>query len=235
MPILVYAVGMAVKPAIAVSLLVVGTTSLVGSLRHWRAGNVDVRTAVVFGLVSMAGAYGGGRLAAHLADAFQLTLFAIVMLAASVSMFRPSRHEAEPNHRVRVSLVAAAAAGVGVLTGIVGVGGGFLIVPALVLFSGLPMKRAVGTSLLVIAMNSASGFAAYAGEVPIDWTFTSLFTVLAIAGVFAGAALTPYVSAAHLRRSFAVFLVFVATLVLMQGTMGSRAATPAGLDGVVQR
>jgi len=171
-PILLYVVGMATKPAIAASLLVVGTTSLVGSMRHWRASNVDARTAIIFGLVSMAGSYSGGRLAANLSDSFQLVLFAIVMLGASVSMFRSRNDEPAAAPVVRLPLVVVSAAVVGLLTGIVGVGGGFLIVPALVLFSGLPMKRAVGTSLLVIAMNSASGFMAYAGKVPIDWRYT---------------------------------------------------------------
>lgn len=227
-PILVYAVGMAAKPAIAVSLLVVGATSLVGSMRHWKRGNVDVRTALVFGMVSMAGSYGGGKLAAELTDTVQLTLFAVVMLAASVSMFRPARQESAQPARVRLPFVVASAAGVGVLTGAVGVGGGFLIVPALVLFGGLAMKQAVGTSLLVIAMNSVSGFLAYAGDVRIDWRFTLLFTGLAVAGVFAGSALAHYVSPAQLRRGFAIFLIAVATFVLVQSAIATRAhATPS--------
>lgn len=222
-PILVYAVGMAAKPAIAVSLLVVGVTSLIGSLRHWKNANVDLRTAIVFGLVSMAGSYGGGRLAGHLSDRFQLTLFAVMMLGASVSMFRSKRDESEGAAAVRLPLVMTAAAGVGLLTGVVGVGGGFLIVPALVMFGGLTMKRAVGTSLLVIAMNSASGFLAYAGQVRIDWSYTLIFTALAIAGVFIGSALAQQVSPAQLRRAFAVFLIGVATFVLAQNAMTAHA------------
>lgn len=231
-PILIYAAGMATKPAIAMSLLVVGATSLVGSLRHWKAGNLDLRTALVFGVVSMAGSYGGGRLAAQLADTVQLTLFAVVMLAASVSMFRPASPETEHRTRVRLPLVIAAAAGAGLLTGVIGVGGGFLLVPALVLFGGLPMKQAVGTSLLVIAMNSASGFLAYAGVVRIDWGFALLFTGLSVAGVFAGTALARYVSAARLRLGFAVFLIVVAAIVLVQSaiTSGAHAAQPATSD-----
>lgn len=215
-PILVYALGMSVKPAIAVSLLVVGATSVVGSSRHWSNGNVDLSTAMLFGLVSMAGSYGGGRLATQVTEAFQLTLFAVVMLAAAISMLSRARTESEQNSRLRPALVVVAAAGAGVLTGIVGVGGGFLIVPALVLFGGLPIKRAVGTSLVVIAMNSASGFAAYAGEVRIEWLFTLLFTGFAVAGVFAGTAMTHYVSASQLRRSFAMFLIAGAAFVLVQ-------------------
>ena len=222
-PILVYAVGMTAKAAIAVSLLVVGVTSLIGAWRHWKTSNVDPKAAVAFGLVSMAGAYGGGRLAAQLPDRLQLLLFAAVMLVAAVSMFRSKREESEAAAPVRLPLVIAAAAGVGLLTGVVGVGGGFLIVPALVLFGGLTMKRAVGTSLLVIAMNSASGFLAYAGTVRIDWGYTLRFTALAVAGVFLGAALARHVSPAQLRRGFAVFLVAVSAFVLAQTAFTSPA------------
>lgn len=222
-PILVYAVGMAAKPAIAASLLVVGTTSLIGSFRHWRSANVDIRMAILFGAVSMAGSYAGGKLAASLSDRFQLTLFAVVMLAASISMFRSGNSDGAPRP-ARLALVAASAAAVGLLTGIVGVGGGFLIVPALVLFAGQPMKRAVGTSLLVIALNSAAGFAAYAGEVSIDWGYTAVFTGMAVAGVFVGTAGAQFVSPSQLKRAFALFLVAVATFVLFQNAVTARAA-----------
>lgn len=221
-PILAYVVGMPTKAAIAASLLVVGTTSIIGAIRHWSADNIDVRTALAFGVVSMAGSFAGGKFAAHLSDTVQLTIFAVVMLAASASMFR-SRGEQHDSAgaRPRLPLVITAAALVGLLTGIVGVGGGFLIVPALVLFSGLSMRRAVGTSLLVIAMNSASGFIAYAGHVEIDWSYTTIFTLFAIGGVFIGSAMVPYVSQVALKRAFAVFLVAVASLILYQNTQAT--------------
>lgn len=222
-PILVYAVGMAAKPAIAVSLLVVGTTSLIGSARYWRAGEVALRTALLFGVVSMVGAYAGGLFASRLSDQFQLSLFAIIMLVAAISMFRSGGASDASSREPRPALIALSAAAVGVLTGIIGVGGGFLIVPALVLFAGLPMKRAVGTSLLVIALNSASGFIAYAGHVEIAWGYTALFTAMAIVGVFIGSAAASYVSPAQLKRAFAVFLVVVAALVLVQNTLNHRA------------
>lgn len=214
-PILVYVVGMGTKPAIAMSLLVVGATSLAGALQHARARNVDLRTAALFGAVSMAGAYAGGRAAAFLPDWLQLTLLAATMLSAAAAMFRSRGMENEPGD-VRMPLVVIAAAGSGILTGIAGAGGGFLIVPALVLFAGVAMKRAVGTSLVVIAMNSAAGFAAYAGTVPIDATYAIAFTAIAIGGSFAGAAIVPRVSQASLRRAFAAFLVVVAGIVLAQ-------------------
>ena len=218
-PILVYVVGMAAKPAIVASLLVVGTTSLVGAFRHWWRSNVDLRAALIFGFISMAGSYAGGRIAAQVSDTFQMVLFAVVMLGASISMLRSRKEEAPADKAVRMPLVVGAAGVVGLLTGVVGVGGGFLIVPALVLFAGLSMKRAVGTSLLVIAMNSASGFLAYAGTVQIDWRYISIFTALAVAGVFIGSALVQHVSQAALTRAFAWFLVAVAGFILIQNTV----------------
>ena len=212
-PILVYVSGMAAKPAIAASLLVVGSTSLVGSFRHWRRDNVDVRISVVFGIVSMGGAYAGGEIGTLVSGRLQLILFALVMLAAAVSMFR-SRGEESLERRTRLVLVLVIAAAVGLVTGLVGIGGGFLIVPALVVFAGLPMKRAVGTSLLVIAMNCASGFAAYAGEVPIDWPYVGGFTAMAIAGVMVGSQLVDHVPQRALKKSFAVFLVLVGVWIL---------------------
>lgn len=217
-PILVYVVGMGTKPAIATSLLVVGVTSLAGALQHVRARNVDLRIAAVFGAVSMLGSYAGGRAAAHVPDSLQLAIFAAIMLAASATMFR-SRREESPAETIRLPLVILAAAGTGVLTGIAGVGGGFLVVPALVLFGGVAMKRAVGTSLVVIAMNSAAGFAAYAGTVRIDVPYTMLFTAIAIAGSFAGAAIVPRVSQAALKRAFALFLIVVAGIVFAQSVV----------------
>lgn len=229
-PILVYVVGMPPKTAIAASLLVVGATSLVGASRHWRAANVDVRTALIFGLISMGGSYAGGIIAAHVSDTFQLVLFAIVMLGASLSMLRSRNEETVAATIVCLPLVIAAAAGVGLLTGVVGVGGGFLIVPALVLFAALPMQRAVGTSLLVIAMNSASGFVAYAGTVHTDWGYLTLFAALAIVGVFAGSTIVPHVSTSALKRTFAVFLIVVAGFILVQSAGTKRSSRAAARE-----
>ena len=179
-PILVYVLGFEAKEAIAASLVVVGATSLFGALGHWRAGRVRPRTALAFGLVAMLGAFAGARLAGLLSGTLQLAVFAVVMLAAAVSIFR-GRAEGDESAPPRpLPLIVLAGLAVGVLTGVVGVGGGFLIVPALVLLARLPMKQAVGTSLVVIAMNSAAGFTGYLGRVPIRWGFLLAFTAVAI-------------------------------------------------------
>ena len=218
-PILVYAFGLEAKRAIAVSLGVVGVISLLGAIGHWRAGRVNGRVAVLFGGFAMAGAYAGARLAAFVTGPAQLTVFAAAMLAAAVSMLRSttSGPERTPEPMQAQPLAAASAAlAVGVFTGLVGIGGGFLIVPALVVFVGLPMKEAIGTSLAVIAMNATAGLAGYAGLVDPPWTVMAGFIAAASIGMAAGTSLVGVVPAAALRRTFAVVLVVVGTSILFQ-------------------
>jgi uncharacterized membrane protein YfcA len=220
-PIFVYVLGFGAKEAITMSLAVVGSVSLFGAAGHWRARNVNLRLALLFGAVAMAGTYGGARLAVFFSGAAQLLLFAVVMLLAAWFMFRPAKGEAAEAPPVKprdmpLALIAAQGLAVGVLTGLVGVGGGFLIVPALVLLGRVPMKQAVGTSLLVIAMNSAAGFAGYLGRVAIDWPLMGVFTAVAIGGIVVGTHLAGRVPQAALRRAFAVFLVVMGTFILFQ-------------------
>lgn len=216
-PIFVYILGYAPKAAIAMTLPVVGTTSLVGAVGHWRAGNVQLRQALVFGLFAMGGAYAGARAATLLSGVVQLLILAFVMLAAAISMLRaPERRPAEGGETRARWLMPLVGVGVGVLTGLVGIGGGFLIVPALVLFARLPMTQAVGTSLVVIALNAVAGFAGYVEVVEIPWTFLGMFTAVAIVGILAGTHFVRFVSQRTLKRAFGVFLLFVAAFILFQ-------------------
>lgn len=219
-PLLVYAVGLGAKEAIAGSLAVVGLVALVGVWRHARAGNVDTRTALTFGGVAMIGAFGGARAAAFIPGRVQLVGFALVMLVAAHFMFRGRRSGPVPDGdappRAAPGAVAATALAVGSVTGLVGVGGGFVIVPALVLVLHLPMHRAVGTSLLVIALNAAAGFAGYLGQVRVPWALLAGFGGFAVLGIVVGARLMPAVPAAALRRGFALFLVAVACFMLLR-------------------
>src|SRR5690606_21185813 len=228
-PIFVYVLGFEAKAAIAQSLLVVGVTSLVGSWGHWRAGHVQVRVAVTFGVVAMVGAVLGARLSVYMSGTTQLVLFAVVMLMASVFMLRGRRTHAATAEDVARGIapdggpvvvkplfIVLQALAVGIVTGVVGVGGGFMIVPALTLLAGLPMHQAVGTSLVVIAFNGLAGFAGYLGQVQVDWPIVMSFTGIAIVGTLAGTALARHVRAASLRRGFAVFLVVVAAFILYQ-------------------
>jgi uncharacterized protein len=238
-PILVYVLGFGAKEAIAMSLAVVGATSLFGAYNHFRVGNVNVRLALVFGSVSMAGTYLGARLAVYFTGAAQLALFAVVMLVAAYFMLRdrdrsptvvsPPLNEpmpleqAEGDRTLRgvttsmpTLLIVIEGVAVGVLTGLVGVGGGFLIVPALVLLGKVPMKEAVGTSLLVIAMKSATGFLGYLGQVEVPWAFLALFTVVSMVGIFGGTFLVGLVSQQGLKRGFAIFLLLMGLFILYQ-------------------
>lgn len=231
-PIFVYVMGFEAKQAIAMSLVVVGAVSLIGAVRHWRAGRVDVRVAVIFGIIAMVASYLGARVATYMSGAVQLILLAVVICAAAASMLRSARASngaagvgggatpsvAEPEDSAgvppTVGRLAPIGIGVGMLTGLVGVGGGFLIVPALVVLGEVPIRLAIGTSLLIIALNCAAGVVGYLGRVAMPWGIVALFTAVAAGGIIVGTRLTGIVSPASLKRGFAVLLLAVGTFML---------------------
>ena len=220
-PIFVYVLGFEAKQAIAMSLAVVGATSLVGAARHAQIGNLNLRIALIFGPVAMVGTYLGARLSVFFSGSAQLVLFAVVMLAAAIFMLREpkpkegSRETVIAHPLALLTLVVVEGLVVGVITGLVGVGGGFLIVPALLVL-GLPMKEAVGTSLLVIALKSFAGFAGYLPQVEVDWEFIAGFTAVAIVGIWIGAHVVQFVSQRTLRRAFSILLIVMAIAILYQ-------------------
>jgi hypothetical protein len=217
-PLLVYVAGLPAKEAIATSLLVVGTTSAVAVLPHARAGRVRWRTGLIFGLAGMVGAYAGGRLAAYIPATILLTAFALMMLATAVAMIRgrrATRTKTAP-HELPVLHVIAEGSVVGLVTGLVGAGGGFLVVPALALLGGLPMPVAVGTSLVVIAMKSFAGFAGYLHSVDIHWGLATAVTAAAVLGSLAGGRLAGRIPEAALRKAFGWFVVVMGIFVLAQ-------------------
>lgn len=218
-PLLVYVFGLDPKEAIASSLLVVGAASATGMVQHGRAGHVEWRTGFVFGGAGMVGAYLGGRAGAWVDGELLLLLFAAMMGLTSVAMWRGRR--TPPGAAVReprIGRLLAQGLGVGLLTGLVGAGGGFLIVPALALWAGLPMPAAVGTSLLVIVMNTLAGFSGYASHVAIDYPLVGVVSAAAIVGSFLGAALAHRVDPAALRRAFALFVVAMAIVIFVRET-----------------
>lgn len=225
-PLLVYVAGLDSKEAIATSLLVVGVTSLFALLPHARAGRVRWRTGLAFGSAAMAGAYLGGRLAAFVPGAVLLVAFSVMMLATAVAMIRGRRPvpTAHGGVRMKVGLVVLEGAVVGLVTGMVGAGGGFLVVPALVLLGGLPMGAAVGTSLLVIAMKSFAGLAGYLASVQIDWAMASAVTAAAVLGSLLGGTLTGRIPPDVLRRGFGWFVVLMGA-----GVLSQQAAAALGL------
>ncbi|MDG4801304.1 sulfite exporter TauE/SafE family protein [Micromonospora sp. WMMD980] len=215
-PLLVYVAGLPAKEAIATSLLVVGATSAVGVLPHARAHRVRWRTGLIFGLAGMTGAYAGGRLAEFVPASVLLTAFALMMLATAVAMIRGRRPvEGRPTpHELPVPRVILDGVVVGLVTGLVGAGGGFLVVPALALLGGLPMPVAVGTSLVVIAMKSLAGLAGYLSSVQIDWRLAGAVTAAAIVGSLIGGRLASRVPEDVLRRAFGWFVVVMGVFVL---------------------
>lgn len=217
-PLLVYVGDLPAKEAIATSLLVVGATSLVGVIPHARAHRVRWRTGLIFGLAGMTGAYAGGRLAGLIPAGILLTGFAVMMLATAVAMIRGRREAAGTvvPHELPVPRVILDGVVVGLVTGLVGAGGGFLVVPALALLGGLPMPVAVGTSLVVIAMKSFAGLAGYLASVDINWGLAAAVTVAAVAGSLAGGRLTERIPAAILRKAFGWFVVVMGVFVLGQ-------------------
>ena len=217
-PLLVYVAGMEAKAAIAASLVVVGVTAAGSVVGHARAGRVRWRTGLIFGAAGMVGALAGGFIGGHLPGPLLMVAFASMMVATAVAMLRgredvdPSKAPAElPVGRVLLDGVV-----VGLVTGLVGAGGGFLVVPALALLGGLPMGVAVGTSLLVIAMKSFAGLTGYLAAVSIDWAVVGAVTVAAVAGSLIGARMVDRIPADALRTAFGWFVLAMGAFVLVQ-------------------
>ncbi|HVN12535.1 MAG TPA: TSUP family transporter [Kineosporiaceae bacterium] len=213
-PLLVYVAGWSPHTAATGSLLIVGVTSMLGLVPHARAGRVQWRSGAVFGLAGMAGAFVGGRLSALVPGTVLLLAFAAMMLVAGVGMVggRQVRSDGEP--RLRLAAALALGLPVGAATGFVGAGGGFVIVPTLVLVAGLSMPVAVGTSLLVIAMQSAAGAVGHLPGSSLPWAQTLALTTVAALGSVVGGRLTRRVPPERLRRAFGVLVLGVAALVI---------------------
>lgn len=217
-PILVFVAGQEPKAAIAMSLLVVGVTSAVGALAHARAGRVQWRTGLIFGGAGMVGAYGGGRLAEFIPGTWLLVAFGLMMAVTAVAMLRGRRTPASEHGggQMAVGRILVDGVVVGAVTGLVGAGGGFLVVPALVLFGGMPMATAVGTSLVVIALKSGAGLVGYLASTTIDWPLALAVTGAAVVGSIVGGRFAGRTSEEQLRRGFGWFVAVMAIVVLGQ-------------------
>jgi uncharacterized membrane protein YfcA len=229
-PILVYALTLNPVIATAYSLFVVGTTSLVGAIKNISKGMVDFKTAIIFAIPAFIAVYltraylipaipeelfevGGFMVTKNLAI---MLFFAFIMLLASVSMIRNKRDEGAEDTVITYNypLIIVEGLVVGTITGIVGAGGGFLIIPALVLLAKLPMKKAVATSLFIIAIKSLIGFLGDVQNLEIDWTFLLSFTAISVVGIFIGIWLNKFIDGKKLKKGFGWFVLVMGVYII---------------------
>lgn len=225
-PMLVYLLNVEPKTAIVTSFVVVGISSLMALIPHARRRSVCWKSGLFFGLSGMLGAFAGGRLAAHFSSDLLMTLFGLISLSTGLLMLRRNKGQVDADSNIAPASVCPLKVPylrvlfdgffVGGLTGMVGVGGGFLIVPALTLLVGLPMHGAVGTSLLIIVMNALAGFAGFSQHAELDMSLTMIVMAGALVGSGLGAVISGYIKPAWLRRGFGVMVVGVGIYVLSQ-------------------
>lgn len=227
-PALVYLIGQTPQVAVTTSLAIVGANSILGAYFHRASGTLNWRVALLFGGTGMIFSYAAAGLSKQLSPALLMVSFAGLMLFIGVLML--TRRNAPEAQTTAISLpkLLVSGAGVGLLTGILGVGGGFLIVPALVMLVGLPMKQAIGTSLAVIAMNSFAGFMGHLGET-LNFTLIGALVMTGLFGTFAGARLAQRIPAARLRQVFALFILVLASFLLVDNLPDLWTATALAL------
>lgn len=234
-PVFVYLMYINPVTATAYSLFVVGTSALVGTIKNLRKGLVNIRTAIVFSIPAFIAVYLTRKYLVPIIpgelfsiadfvftkDISIMLFFAIIMLLASISMIKKRKGVIEKEMIVSYSYPIIIAEGllIGTLTGIVGAGGGFLIIPALVLFAKLPMKRAVATSLLIIAIKSLIGFIGDVENMEIDWSFLLLFTGISIIGIFIGMYLSNFIEGKKLEKGFGYFVLVMGIYILIKELM----------------
>lgn len=205
-PILVYVAGVSVRDAVTISLVVVGATSLVAFAAYFRRGEFHQKAALLFGATGTVASYLGAALTEALSDRVLLLLFAGLMLVVGLAMLR-DRSERAPAARCRTAPCLVVGTIVGLLTGMLGVGGGFLIVPALVLFAGIETRVAIGTSLAVIAFNAGAGLVGHLRDATLDWPLVLGFVAFSLGGMSAGVGVARRASSTALRRGFAWLIV----------------------------
>ena len=220
-PIFLYVFRVAPKPAIAMSLAVVGMSAFVGFLGHWRQGSVNLRIGLPFGVVAMGSAFLTARVSDRVPEVIQLSLFALFAFTAAIVMLfdslRSVKEDSTPGGSPHFTpVLGIEAVAVGALTALIGAGGGFVIVPALVYLAGVPVKQAVGSSLLIITLNALSGFAGYIGQVPIDWSLVGVFTGVAAVGAMLGARWNRYVSQVRIKQGFALLILTLGSYLIIR-------------------
>jgi len=219
-PVLVYLFGQDEKLAIASSLAIVGTIAFAGGLDYWHKRLIDWKAIILFGIPSMLASYLGAFLAVYLSGIFQLVIFAFIMFIAAVFMFRNNNLH-QVSEQISSLKIISSGVGVGVMTGIIGIGGGFLIVPSLILFAGLAMRGAIATSLVIITLNAYTGFFKYLqvlalNNIQLDWMVIITVSTIGIIGTFIGHYLCHKIPQAKLKYYFAYFILLMAVFILFK-------------------
>lgn len=212
-PSMVYLLGVDEHTALATALIIVGINALTGGVIAWRDGRTQIKTALLFGASGMTTAYVGALMSRNIDGRILLTVFSSMLLIISFLMYRGNKHLTQSDAPRPLWIIIVVGAGVGLITGTLGVGGGFVIVPSLVLLVGLPMRMAVGTSLLVIAMNSSASLLGHL-ETPFDWALIASLLAGALPAMVASGPIGKTIDQDKLRQSFAIFIAVVAVFML---------------------
>lgn len=234
-PLLVYLFKIEPTMATSYSLFIVGSTSLVGAWRNYIKGNVSLKTTLLFGVTSVTTVFLTRKFIIPAIperittigsivisrDLLTMVLFALLMLVASLKMIKGRKEDAVGTKKSSsIFSLVLYGIGIGLVTGFLGAGGGFLIIPALIFFVGLDMKTAIGTSLAIIALNSLIGFTGDIGTLPIDWIFLLTVSAISVAGIFIGIQLGKKIPGAKLKKGFGWFVLIMGIYILIREIIG---------------
>ena len=228
-PILVYLMSINPVTATAYSLFIVGTTSTFGAIQNYRKNLVDIKNGFIFAIPSFIAVYLTRKYIVPeipkviiespfliTKDTFLMLFFAVIMVFGALSVLKKKSQNTNSEEKRNLILIGIQTFTIGIIIGLVGAGGGFLIIPSLILFAKLPMRKAVGTSLFIIAMNSLVGFIGDVQNLEIDWLFLLTFSVISVVGIFIGMYLTKYTNESQLKKIFAYFVLVMAAIILLK-------------------
>ena len=228
-PILVYLMSISPVTATAYSLFIVGTTSTFGAIQNYRKNLVDLKNGFIFAIPSFVAVYLTRKYIVPeipkiilespiliTKDTFLMLFFAVIMIFGALSVLKKKSQNTNNEEKRNLILIGIQTFTIGIIIGLVGAGGGFLIIPSLILFAKLPMRKAVGTSLFIIAMNSLVGFIGDMQNLVIDWMFLATFTAISVVGIFIGMYLTKYTNESQLKKIFAYFVLVMAAIILLK-------------------
>lgn len=228
-PILVYLMSINPVTATAYSLFIVGTTSTFGAIQNYRKNLVDIKNGFIFAIPSFIAVYLTRKFIVPripeiiiespiliTKETFLMLFFAVIMVFGALSVLKKKSQNTNSEEKRNLILIGIQTFTIGIIIGLVGAGGGFLIIPSLILFAKLPMRKAVGTSLFIIAMNSLVGFIGDVQNLEIDWLFLLTFSAISVAGIFLGMYLTKYTNESQLKKIFAYFVLVMAAIILLK-------------------